>query len=150
FSSVLQPPPRSPLFPYTTLFRSEYTNLPAGDYVFKVKSRNGMGNESDVYAFSFHIAPPWYAHPLSYIAYALLVVALMWWLLNIQRKKLRERHQGELRLRQLEIEKKEKEVIKLRNEKLEAELGFKDRELANLTMNIIQRGEVLNKIKDSV
>jgi ligand-binding sensor domain-containing protein/DNA-binding CsgD family transcriptional regulator len=128
----------------------EYTNLPAGDYVFKVKSRNGMGNESDVYAFSFHIAPPWYAHPLSYIAYALLAVALMWWLLNMQRKKLRERHQGELRLRQLEIEKKEKEVIKLRNEKLEAELGFKDRELANLTMNIIQRGEVLNKIKDNV
>ena len=128
----------------------EYTNLPAGTYVFKVKSRNGMGNESEEQRFSFRVAPPWYAHPISYMLYVGLLLVFIFWLLGLQRKKLKERYRDELHVRQLEIEKKEKEVIKLRNEKLEAELGFKDKELANLTMNIIQRGEVLRKIKDNV
>lgn len=128
----------------------EYTNLPSGAYIFKVKSRNGMGNESDEQTFLFRVAPPWYGHPVSYVVYGVLFLLFISWLLGIQRKKLKERHQDELHVRQLEIEKKEKEVIKLRNEKLEAELGFKDKELANLTMNIIQRGEVLRKIKDNV
>lgn len=128
----------------------EYTNLPAGTYVFKVKSRNGMGNESEVQTYAFRVNPPWYAHPVSFVLYLVLVVFFMFWLLNMQRRKLKQRHQDELHLQQLEIEKKEKEVIKLRNEKLEAELGFKDKELANMTMNIIQRGEVLTKIKDSI
>ncbi len=128
----------------------EYTNLPAGAYVFRVKSRNGMGNESEEKTFPFRVAPPWYAHPISYMLYGGLLLVFIFWLLSIQRKKLKERHQDELHVRQLEIEKKEKEVIRLRNEKLEAELGFKDKELANLTMNIIQRGEVLRKIKDNV
>lgn len=128
----------------------EYTNLPAGNYVFKVKSRNGMGNESEEQVFSFRISPPWYAHPIAFILYGVLFLAFILWLLGIQRKKLKKRHQDELHVRQLEIEMKEKEVIKLRNEKLEAELGFKDKELASLTMNIIQRGEVLSKIKDNI
>ncbi|MBD1424749.1 ligand-binding sensor domain-containing protein [Sphingobacterium arenae] len=128
----------------------EYTNLPAGTYVFRVKSRNGMGNESEEQTFSFRVMPPWYAHPVSYALYAGLLLVFIFWLLRIQRKKLKERHRDELHVRQLEIEKKEKEVIKLRNEKLETELGFKDKELANLTMNIIQRGEVLSKIKDNI
>ncbi|NGM64607.1 two-component regulator propeller domain-containing protein [Sphingobacterium sp. SGR-19] len=128
----------------------EYTNLPAGTYVFRVKSRNGMGNESEEQTFSFRVAPPWYAHPVSYVFYGGVLLVFIFWLLSIQRKKLKARHQDELHVRQLEIEKKEKEVIKLRNEKLEAELGFKDKELANLTMNIIQRGEVLSKIKDNI
>ena len=128
----------------------EYTNLPSGSYVFKVKSRNGMGNESEEQIFSFRVAPPWYAHPVSYVLYGVLFLVFIFWILSIQRKKLKERHRDELHVRQLEMEQKEKEVIKLRNEKLEAELGFKDKELANLTMNIIQRGEVLHKIKDSI
>src|SRR5690606_13437249 len=87
---------------------------------------------------------------ISYMLYVGLLLVFIFWLLGLQRKKLKERYRDELHVRQLEIEKKEKEVIKLRNEKLEAELGFKDKELANLTMNIIQRGEVLRKIKDNV
>src|SRR5690606_27304244 len=128
----------------------EYTNLPAGTYVFRVKSRNGMGNESEEQTFSFRVTPPWYAHPVSYALYGGLLLVFIFWLLRIQRKKLKERHRDELHVRQLEIEKKEKEVIKIRNEKLEKELSLKEKELENLTMNIIQRGEVLSKIKDNI
>src|SRR5690606_22279109 len=50
----------------------EYTNLPPGHYVFKVKSRNTMGNESTVNNYRFTITPPWYANVISYTTYAVL------------------------------------------------------------------------------
>jgi len=128
----------------------EYTNLRPGDYVFKVKSRNGVGNESEESTIAFTVAPPWYLHPLMYVLYAIFFISFPFWILAMQRKKLRRVHQQELQLTQLEIEKKEKEVIKLRNQNLEAEIGYMDKELANLTMNIIQRGEALGKIKEGI
>lgn len=128
----------------------EYTNLRPGDYVFKIKSRNGVGNESIEEFISFTISPPWYLHPLMFVLYAIFFISFPFWILAMQRRKLRRLHQQELQVRQLEIEKKEKEVIKLRNQNLEAEIGYMDKELANLTMNIIQRGEALGKIKDGV
>lgn len=128
----------------------EYTNLGPGDYVFKVKSRNGVGNESEEATIAFTVAPPWYMHPFMYVLYAIFFISFPFWILAMQRKKLRRVHQQELQLTQLEIEKKEKEVIKLRNQNLEAEIGYMDKELANLTMNIIQRGEALGKIKEGI
>lgn len=128
----------------------EYTNLRPGDYVFKVKSRNGVGNESEESTIAFTVAPPWYLHPIMYVLYAIFFISFPFWILAMQRKKLRRVHQQELQLTQLEIEKKEKEVIKLRNQNLEAEIGYMDKELANLTMNIIQRGEALGKIKEGI
>lgn len=128
----------------------EYTNLGPGDYVFKVKSRNGVGNESEEATIAFTVAPPWYLHPFMYVLYAIFFISFPFWILAMQRKKLRRVHQHELQLTQLEIEKKEKEVIKLRNQNLEAEIGYMDKELANLTMNIIQRGEALGKIKEGI
>ena len=128
----------------------EYTNLPPGHYVFKVKSRNGIGNESKEEVISFCIAPPWYFHPVMFVLYGIFFISFPFWILAMQRKKLRRLHQQELQHTQLQIEKKEKEVIKLRNENLEAEIGYMDKELANLTMNIIQRGEALGKIKESI
>jgi septal ring factor EnvC (AmiA/AmiB activator) len=85
-----------------------------------------------------------------FVLYAIFFISFPFWILAMQRKKLRRLHQQELQVRQLEIEKKEKEVIKLRNQNLEAEIGYMDKELANLTMNIIQRGEALGKIKDGI
>src|SRR5690606_20305519 len=77
----------------------EYTNLQAGTYIFKVKSRNGMGNESEVQIYTFRVNPPWYTHPISYFLYTVLIVLFIFWLLNVQRKKLKQRHQDELHLR---------------------------------------------------
>lgn len=128
----------------------EYTNLSPGKYLFRVKSRNGIGNESLERQYAFEIAVPWYLHPIAYIVYILLTVSLVFWLLSFQRKKLREAHKKELNLRRLEIERKEKEVIKLKNEKLEDEIANKDKQLANLTMNMVQRGEVLSKVKQAI
>ncbi|SEK36840.1 triple tyrosine motif-containing protein [Parapedobacter koreensis] len=128
----------------------EYTNLPPGEYVFKVKSRNSNGNESDIDTYSFIISPPWYGNPISYTVYGVLIGLLILLLFKWQRKKLQRRHDHELYLSQLELDRSEKEVVRLQNEKLGAEIAFKNKELANMTMHLIQRGEVLTKIKETI
>ncbi len=128
----------------------EYTNLPAGNYIFKVKSRNGIGNESEVVTYAFTVHPPWFATTFSYFVYFILFLLLLYYLLTLQNRKLKRKHDRELHLQQLELQKKEKEVMQLTNERLEADVNFKDKELANMTMHLVQRGEILSKIKENV
>lgn len=128
----------------------EYTNLPPGRYIFKVKSRNTKGNESTVSNYPFSITPPWYANAVSYTIYATLICLLIFLLFKWQKRKLQQKHERELYLNQLELDRREKEVVRLKNEKLETEIDFKNKELANVTMHLVQRGEVLAKIKETI
>lgn len=48
------------------------------------------------------------------------------------------------------LDRNEKEIIKLKNEKLETDINFKNRELLTMTINLVQRGEVLTKIKEII
>ncbi len=52
----------------------EYTNLPHGDYTFKVKTKNIYDVEGSVASYSFSILPPWYG---TYWAYALYLIAFL-------------------------------------------------------------------------
>jgi DNA-binding CsgD family transcriptional regulator len=47
----------------------------------------------------------------------------------------------------LEINKTESEIVVLRNENLEAEINFKNSELASSAMHLVKKGELLTKIK---
>jgi DNA-binding CsgD family transcriptional regulator len=135
----------------------DYTNLPAGDYVFELKARNNLGNESEVYRYAFTVLPPWYQTPVAYGLYALLLLMMVYGVHRWQQKKLLhqqkkyEEQQAQLTyLHQLELEKNEKEIMKLRNEKLEAELEYKNTELASSAMHLVQKGELLSKIKEEL
>ena len=55
-----------------------------------------------------------------------------------------------LYLHQLEMEKTDKEIVKLKNEKLEAEIQHKNTELASVAMHLVQKGEMLAKIKEQM
>jgi ligand-binding sensor domain-containing protein/DNA-binding CsgD family transcriptional regulator len=135
----------------------DYTNLPAGDYTFQVKAKNNLGSESGVSSYSFIVLPPWYQTSTAYSIYVLLAAALVYIIYRWQRKILRQqqkKHEEEQRrlqyLHQLELEKSEKEIIKLKNEKLEAEIEFKNMELASTAMHLVQKGELLANIKDEI
>jgi DNA-binding CsgD family transcriptional regulator len=135
----------------------EYTNLPAGDYSFKVKARNNLGNESGIGSYSFSVLPPWYQTYWAYGVYILLFLCGTYRLYVIQKRKFKAqqlKHEEEqkrlLYLHQLEIEKTEKEIVKLKNEKLEAEIQHKNTELASVAMHLVQKGELLGKIKDQM
>ncbi len=133
----------------------EYTYLPPGTYTFKVKARSHPGDTPLIKAYKFTILPPWYSSGWALFLYTSLLVLLVAGLYRMQKRKFvsqQRRHEEESKrlqyLHQLEIEKSESEIIKLRNEKLETEIQLKNKELATTTINLVQKGEVLHKIKD--
>jgi len=48
------------------------------------------------------------------------------------------------------MDRSEKEIVRLEYEKLEADVNYKNRELSNMTMHLVQRGKVLAKIKEVI
>src|SRR5882724_5560949 len=63
-------------------------------------------------------------------------------------KKSEEKQKQLMYLHQLELERTETEIIRLKNEKLESEIQLKNTELASTTLNLIQKGETLVKVKE--
>lgn len=135
----------------------EYAYLPPGDYVFKVRARSHAGEEPTLLSYQFVILPPWYQSVWAKIVYMILAVVGIYSLYRWQKRKFEQqqvRHENEQKqiqyLHQLELEKSEAEIVRLRNEKLEAELQLKNKELTTTAINLVQRGEILHKVKDEV
>jgi len=140
----------------------EYTNLPAGTYTFRVKARKSPSHESSVYEFTFSITPPWYQTIWAYISYGLLFVGFLFAVSKYQarrqrkkqeakrladRKKFEEKQKQLAYQHQLEQAESEKEIIHLRNEKLDAEIKHKNAELASATMHLVQKKELVLKLQ---
>jgi ligand-binding sensor domain-containing protein/DNA-binding CsgD family transcriptional regulator len=143
----------------------EYTNLPKGNYYFKVKARNSINNESTITIFSFEILPPWYSTIWAIIMYTFIGFMMLYFLNKKQEKKLRRQQEKKLQIErkkheeeqiklsyqhQLELEKSEKELAQLINEKLESDIEFKNSELAATALNLVQKKEFLLKIRDEL
>lgn len=143
----------------------DYTNLPPGDYTFRIKARSHINNESAEARFGFSVRPPWYRTLWAYAAYALALIFLMFRLLKFQEKKHHKRQEEKLKAdrekyeeeqrrtvyqHQLELEKSEKEIIRIENEKLEAAIEHKNAELASTAMNLVQKKEFILKLKQEL
>ncbi len=135
----------------------EYTNLPGGTYIFQVKSRLPGGEVSPVSTFSVIVQPPWYRTIKAWLLYIVSLFGIIYLIYYRQKRKFRiqhARHEKEQRhlmyVHQLERERDEKEIVRLKNEKLEAEINLKNAELASATFNLVQNGERLVKIKDEL
>jgi ligand-binding sensor domain-containing protein len=142
---------------WTSKTEKDYTNLPDGSYTFKVKAHNNLGAESAVVSYRFVVKPAWYKTVWAYLGYALLFFILLHLLNKWQKKKLLqqrlkfEEEQKRLNyIHQLEMEKTEKEIIKLQNEKLANEVIYKNRELADVSMHLVERSDALIKVKDEL
>ncbi len=135
----------------------EYTNLPPGNYTFRVKARNNLGNESPVKSYRFTVLPPWYLTIWAFIVYAITFSLLIFQLYRYFYQKFKEqqaKYEEEQRklqyMHQLEMDKAEKELIALRNAKLEAEIQVKNTELASAALHLVQKSDVLHKIKEQM
>jgi DNA-binding CsgD family transcriptional regulator len=118
-----------------------FTRIPAGEYRVKVRAFNNWNSYSREEEIPLIVNQPWYFSMFSIILYGLVIILL----LLVGRFQLLRR----IRLREGKIrESKERELIRLRNEKLNAELSFKSQELANSTMSIIKKNEFLLELKD--
>ena len=139
----------------------DYTNLPYGDYTFRAQARNAYAALSDIASYTFTIKPPWYLTLGAKIGYGLIGLLLIVGFFQystrrlekqkeaLQAQQVRELEQREAAHRQ-EVEQSEEEIIRLRNEKLKADIEHKTTELASATMHLVQKGEILLEIKDSL
>ncbi|MES2419152.1 MAG: triple tyrosine motif-containing protein [Bacteroidota bacterium] len=128
----------------------DYTNLGHGNYTFLVKARNNLGNESSPISYSFTIEPAWYKSNVAYIVYFIIFAFSLYLLIKFQEKE-HQKQQDKLRQKhQLEIERNEQQITKLEKKQLEADVEFKNKELATATMHLVQRGKLLSKIGDEL
>ncbi len=139
----------------------EFTNLRHGDYTFCVKARNILGVETPVTEMKLQILPPWYYSFWAYLVYLLIFALMVYSMyrfikhrLELAKKRENERQQRLFVEREKQLQNEallaEKEVIKLKNERLHAEMVQKDKELANATMQMIQKNKALIKFKGEV
>lgn len=142
---------------WTKKTEKDYTNLPGGTYTFMVKAKNNLGRESDVTSYVIKVLPPWYMTYEAYIVYAILFISFNYLFFRKlkqmfarQRQKHEEQQKHLQYLHNLELEKSENEIVVLRNEKLQAELLNKNTELASATMHLVQKGDLLSKVKEEL
>ncbi len=134
-----------------------FNSLAPGDYVLHLKARNQHGVESAVRSFPFKILPPWYASPLAYGCYSLLLVALMAGIIYRQQRRFAMEKKGMVTLHrhrealhQEQVRHSEEAINRLQNEKFEAEIRHKNQELASATLHIVQKSEILTTIKNAL
>ncbi|MDF1560668.1 MAG: triple tyrosine motif-containing protein [Bacteroidales bacterium] len=139
-------------------YTKEYSNLPDGRYTFRVKARDMLGRESLPDQVEFVIEHPWYKSPAAYLAYMIALLSLVLFLVRfvnwrIELSKRRERINSQRIYQAKEQEyirqalEAEKEIIRIRNEKLKAEMIQRDKELANEAMNLVRKNEFLLSLK---
>ena len=120
-----------------------FDRLPPGEFTLLIKATDAWENESKQHKLFIKILPPWYLTSYARGGYVLLflfiVLGMQIWGIRHTRKKER-----------LRLEKREQELIKLRNEKLRNEIEHKSKELANSTMAIIKKNEFLLKLKQTL
>jgi len=128
-----------------------YNNLPADDYILKARVLDNSGMVLSSVSFSFRIKNPWYKTWWAYLSYALIILLIAGLFIQnhvqkiVQRKNKLFTEQENRRLAQLD--KQEKQITALRNEKLEADLTYKSKELASAAMMIINHTEFLKNLQ---
>lgn len=148
---------------WSTSSLKEYTNLREGNYTMKVKAMNSYGIQSDEATFPFKISPPWYRHFLALIFYIIVISIIIYYIRkNIQAKIRKNKYYETIEQRRLYLEKEarirqeqfdlEKEIERLKNEKLKIQILSKDKELVTNSLQVVKKNKILNgiihKLKD--
>ena len=138
-----------------------YTNLYEGKYTFKVKAMNIYATVSEEKVMSFRVLPPFYRSVAAYTLYMLVVfiiilIIIYWVKKRFARARLRdEAHRQEVfRKKEERMQREglvaEKEIIRMRNDKLREGIKQKDKELANSTMQMLHKNELLISLRDEL
>jgi len=136
----------------------EYTNLPAGKYSFLLRARSNDQATPTEIEYKFVILAPWYRSTVAYIVYLFLLVFIIYLVkkflsIRIEKSRLAEKQKQKEKylVREQKLKEEalisEKEIEHLRNEALRIEMIHKEKELANSTMLLIKKNEILNKLQ---
>lgn len=135
----------------------EYTNLREGNYVFHVRSKNLYGDIGITDSYAFAISPPWYRSMLAYFLYTVLISSVLYYLYKIIDQKhsqraavITEEQQKTLIQKEIALKDSHEEIERLRNEKLQAQIQAKNKELASATMHLINKNGFIDHVKSGV
>ena len=124
----------------------EYNNLTHGKYNFQIKAKSHPRGESKISTYRFTIHPPWYLSSMAYIIYSFAILSMLGAIVLIPNKAYRKEKQL-LTSANLLTEAK---LEKIQNEKLQADIDFKNTELASSTLHLVQKNETINKIRQEI
>jgi len=139
---------------WSGIAEARYTRLPVGKYSFKVRTLTSNGTITEPVIFTFKVKPAWYASILATLIYLLIGLSGILVSQYFYRKRL-AKHHNRLHMiadekRNAEKQNSEKEIMKLHNEKLQSEISHKNMQLADSTLSIIRKNEVLIEIKNEL
>ncbi|WP_229719363.1 helix-turn-helix domain-containing protein [Winogradskyella schleiferi] len=118
----------------------QFENLSFGEYNLEIRAKVGNQQTRNIVYYQFTIDRPWYITNLAIIVYLLIVLAI-----GIFVHKAYKFYYN--RIIRHEHLKNERQIIQVKNEKLNQDIEGKNRELAISTMSIIKKNEMLRKIK---
>ncbi|OFY88993.1 MAG: hypothetical protein A2236_01570, partial [Bacteroidetes bacterium RIFOXYA2_FULL_33_7] len=119
----------------------EYTNLPEGNYVFMIKSRNLYDFETIPAAYRFSINPPWYRTALAFFIYIILFIAFVYFIVKISIRKIEKE---KIKLEKI-VQQRTAEVVKQKDE-----IVLKNTVLEQQKEEISTQNEVLNQQNEEI
>ena len=118
---------------YSESGSKEYTKLPHGHYILRVRAEDGLTDTGSECAIKVDISAPWYRSRLAGFIYCMLVIlSIVLMHKVIQVVSIR-------RAKQMAQKQKEE----MRQEQMKRELEHKAQDLAASTMNVIRKNEIL-------
>jgi DNA-binding CsgD family transcriptional regulator len=138
--------------------KAEFNRLPAGSYTFRLKALSSNGETAGSISYYFTILPPWYASIYAWLFYFALALLLVFVIRTYYKRrydhkkeliKARIQKEKDEQLKMAKIES-EKKFMELENKRLEEEIKYKSNELANSTLSIIKKNEILKEIKKDI
>ena len=120
---------------WTSETKKDYTNIPEGDYSFKVRSKNVFNHIGQEDSYSFTVLPPWYRTWWAYLIYGLGAITLVSLILQWRSKELQRKNENLENLvaaRTTEIRHKN-ELLNHQTEQLEQLNESKTRLYSNIT-----------------
>lgn len=131
-----------------------YTNLPKGTYTFHVRAQNALSGLTTECSIQIEILPAWYETWWAWILYLVFAALLAYLIIHYlkmrsERELIKVRIEKERQLKEqqqqfsLEQAERERELIKLRAEQLEYDMKANASKLADSTMNLMRKNDML-------
>ncbi|WP_198144998.1 SpoIIE family protein phosphatase [Microscilla marina] len=138
---------------WTSETYKEYTNLPAGNYVLHLQTRNVYKAVSPIVDYRFQILPPWYRTVWAYISYVLLGLLIItggvrWYTARLRRQKEHLAQLVAARTKELEVQNSYLEQS-YKNVSLMTKMGQEITASLNLDKVLNTIYENVNKLMDA-
>lgn len=146
--------------PYSSWQKSAdllFNELSPGDYKINIKAKNQTGAESNEVILELTINAPWYQSEFALFIYFTFFIGIITLLMRFQRRKHKAEKYNILEQSKLKeeehnkvVKQNQEEIIKLQNEKLQAEIIFKNQELTSYTYHLVSKNELISEIKKAI